>query len=84
MLCCQFPCHVLKALFLIKIALKLSYFCKKIQNFEALEAPPGGFTPSLQRLEASPPDPHWLPAAGGPPPDPQNILPPIANFWLRA
>ena len=29
MLLCQFPCHVLKALFFIEIALKLSYFCKK-------------------------------------------------------
>ena len=29
-----FLCDVLKALFFIKIALKLSYFCKKMQNFE--------------------------------------------------
>ena len=29
----QFLCHDLKALFLIKIALKLNYFCKKMQNF---------------------------------------------------
>ena len=28
---------------------------------------------------ASPPDPHWPPAA-----DPQNSPPPIANFWLSA
>ena len=40
MLRCQFLCHVLKALFFIKIALKLSYFCKKMQNFRALGAPP--------------------------------------------
>ena len=36
----QFLCHVLKVLFFIKIALKLSYFCKKMQNFQALGAPP--------------------------------------------
>ena len=40
MLRCQFLCHVLKAIFFIKIALKLSYFCKKMQNFRALGAPP--------------------------------------------
>ena len=40
MLRCQFLCHVLKALFFIKIALKLSYFCKRMQNFRALGAPP--------------------------------------------
>ena len=60
--------HV-KALFFIKIALKLSHFCKLMQNFRALGALPQ--TPiGLRRLEA-------------PPPDPQNS-PPIANFWLRA
>ena len=37
---CQFLCHVLKALFFITKALKLSYFCKKIQIFRALGAPP--------------------------------------------
>ena len=37
---CQFLCHVLKALFFINIPLKLSYFCKKMQNFQALGAPP--------------------------------------------
>ena len=36
MLRCQFLCHVLKALFFITIALKLSYLCKKMQNFRAL------------------------------------------------
>ena len=36
----QFLCHVLKTIFFIKIALKLSYFCKKMQNFRALGAPP--------------------------------------------
>ena len=30
----QFLRHVFKALFFIKIALKLSYFCKKMQIFE--------------------------------------------------
>ena len=35
----NFLCHVLKALFFIEIALKLSYFCKKMQNFRALGAP---------------------------------------------
>ena len=34
MLLCQFLCHVLIALFFIKIALKLSYFCKKCKIFE--------------------------------------------------
>ena len=36
----QFLCHVLKGLFFIKIALKLSYFWKKMQNFQALGALP--------------------------------------------
>ena len=40
MLRCQFLCHVLKAPFFIKIALKLSYFCTKMQHFRALGAPP--------------------------------------------
>ena len=40
MLRSQFLCHVLKALVFIEIALKLSYFCKKMQNFRALGAPP--------------------------------------------
>ena len=48
MLRCQFLCHVLKTLFFIKIALKLSYFCKKMQNFRA--------------LRTLPPHPHWPPA----------------------
>ena len=34
------PRSTVKALFLIKIALKLGSFCKKMQNFRALEAPP--------------------------------------------
>ena len=40
MLRCLFLCRVLKALFFIKIALKLSYFCKKNAKFQALGAPP--------------------------------------------
>ena len=40
MLHCQFLCHVLKALFFTKIALKLSYFTKKMQDFRALGAEP--------------------------------------------
>ena len=38
MLHCQILCHVSKALCFIKIALKLRYFCKKMQNFRALGA----------------------------------------------
>ena len=83
MLRCQFLCYVLKTLFFVKIALKLSYFLKKTQNFRALGAPPPdsrasggwGFCPQapigLQRLGALPPGPQISP-------------PPIANFWLRA
>ena len=40
MLRSQFLSYVLKTLFSIKIALKLSYFCKKMQKFRALGAPP--------------------------------------------
>ena len=40
MLRCRFLCHVLKALFFIKIALKLSYFWKKNAKFRALGAKP--------------------------------------------
>ena len=40
MLHCQFLCLVLIALFFIEIALKLSYFCKKMQTFRALGASP--------------------------------------------
>ena len=47
MLRSQFLCHVLKALFFIKVALKLDCFCKKMQNFLALGTPP--------------PDPHSSP-----------------------
>ena len=47
MLRCQFLCYVLKTLFFIKIALKLSYFCKKMQNFLGLGAPPPDPQPQL-------------------------------------
>ena len=83
MLRCQFLCHVLKALFFIKIALKLSYFCKKMQNLRALGAQPsevrasGGWglcpqTPSLHQLGAHPQTPIGLRQQGVPPPDPQK------------
>ena len=73
MLRCQFLCHVLKALFCIKIALKLSYFAKKSKIFEQwglrpqTPMPPaaGSFTPiGLRQM-------------GALPPDPQNSLPPL-------
>ena len=64
MLRCQFLCYVLKALFFIKIALKLSYFCKKMQNFPALGALPPD--PQPPAAGASPLDSHWHPAAGPP------------------
>ena len=59
-----------------------------MQNFRALGAPPphprasGGWglcpqTPSLRQLGASPPDPHWLPAAGGSAPRPPKQPPPL-------
>ena len=59
---------------------KIKLFCKKLQNFLALGAPlpdprtSGGWglcfqNPNFRRLGASPPDPHWPPAAEGSPPD---------------
>ena len=59
-----------------------------MQNFRALGAPPphprasGGWglcpqTPSLRRVEASPPDPHWPPVAGGSAPRPPKQPPPL-------
>ena len=63
MLRCQFLCHILKALFFIKIALKLSYSCKKMQKFRALGAPP--------------PDPHWSPEAGDSAPKLPTHSPPL-------
>ena len=65
---CQFQKHY----FLIKMTLELSCFCKKMQNFWALRAPPphpcasGGWglcpqTPSLRRLGTSPSGPKTAP-----------------------
>ena len=51
-------------IFFIKIALKLNYFCKKMQKFRALGAPP--------------PDP-LPPSARGFDPDPQNSPPQMRN-----
>ena len=59
-----------------------------MQNFRALGAPPphpcasGGWglcpkTPSLWWLGALPPDPHWPPAAGAPPPEPKHTASPL-------
>ena len=59
-----------------------------MQTFRALGAPPadprasGGWgfcpqTPSLRQLGASPPDPHWPPAAGGSAPRPPKQPPPL-------
>ena len=70
-----------KALFFNQNSPKMSYFCKKMQNFRALGAPPpdprasGGWgicpqTPSLRQRGAFPQAP-------------KTALP-IANFWLRA
>ena len=47
MLRCQFLCYVLKT-FCIKIALKISYFCKKCKIFERW-----GFRPQTQKLAPS-------------------------------
>ena len=85
-----FLCHVLIALFFIKIAPKLSLFCKKMQTFRALGALPpyprasGGWgrrpqAPSLRQLGASSPDPRWPPAAGGSAPRPPR-QPPHCEF----
>ena len=69
MLRCQLLCHILKALFFIKRALKRSYFCKKMQNFRALGAPPpdprasGGL--GLRPQTASPIANFWLRACSG-------------------
>ena len=46
MLRCRFLCHVLRALFFIKIALKLSYFAKKCKILQK------------KFRGALPPDPH--------------------------
>ena len=78
MMRCEFLCHVLIALFFIKIALKLSCFSKKMQTFRALGAPPPnpratgswGFRPQI---------PIGLRRLGAPPLDPQDS-PPHCEF----
>ena len=77
MLRCQFLCHVLKALFLIKIVLKLSYFSKKMQNFRELGAPPPDPQDSPQlRISGYAPEQEFL-----------IILPSALtvhmHFWLK-
>ena len=57
-----------RIIFLIKIALKLRYFGKKMQNFRA--------------LGASPPDPRAYGGWGFALRPPKQ--PPTANIWLRA
>ena len=83
-----------EAIFFIKIALKLSYFCKKCKIFDRwglrpqTTVPPaaGAFAP---RPPASgcwwlrPHTPIGLRRLGSPPSDPRTQSP-IANFWLRA
>ena len=52
------------------------------KNCKILSAGGGGLcpqTPSLRRLGASPPDPHWPPAAGGSAPRPPK-QPPHCEF----
>ena len=48
---------------------------KKCKIFERWGLRPQ--TPSLRRLGAPPPDPHWPPAAGGEAPIRQNSPPPL-------
>ena len=57
---CQFLSHVLKALFFIKVALKLSYFCKKKFFFERWGLRPRTLN-GLRQLGAMPPDPQHTP-----------------------
>ena len=81
MLRCQFLCHVLKALFFIKIVLKLSDFCKKCKIFKrwglrlqtTLPPKAGAFAPR------PPVSSIW----GLCPQSPKTATP-VANFWPRA
>ena len=50
MLRCQFLCHVLKALFVIKIALKLSDFRQKCKIFAPVPPVAGGFAPMPPKI----------------------------------
>ena len=94
MLRCQFLCHVLIALFFLKIALTLSYFCKKMQNIRALGAqPPDPVPPAAEDGAPKPPDSgSWglypqtplAPGGWGLRPQTPKTASPIANFWLRA
>ena len=69
MLRCQFLSYVLITIFLIKIALKLSYFWQKNAKFSSAgDSAPR--PPCLRQLGASPPDPHWPLSAGGSAPRP--------------
>ena len=82
MLRCQFLYHVLKALFFIEIARKLSYFCKKMQNFRALGAPlPDPLPPAAGRFASRPPLAF---GSWGLRPQTPKTAPSIANFWLCA
>ena len=69
----------------------MKLFLQKNASFRALGSKPpdprasGGWglcpqTPSLRQLEASPPDPHWPPAAGGSAPRPPKQPPPHCEF----
>jgi len=84
-----------KLTILAEIWIKMRYFfIEKLQKSHntggfALRTPclpaPGqakGFTPSIRRLRALPPDPQWLPAARGPTPDPSHNSSFIVNSWL--
>ena len=57
MLRCQFLCYVLKTLFFIEIALKLSYFCKKNAKCSRAGAPPSDPLASAARGFAPDPQP---------------------------
>ena len=79
MLRCQFLCHVLKALFFIKIALKLSYFCK-MQNFREV----GALPPDPRASGSWELCPQSLASGGwGRSLQTHRIAHLIVNFWLR-
>ena len=64
----------LKSISFIKIALKLSYFCKKCKIFECWGTPEPPDPPDSRPPAAGgfAPDPHWPLAAGGSTLDPKN------------
>ena len=94
MLRCQFLRYVLKTLFFIEIALKLSYFCKKCKTFERWGLRPqtpvlpaaGGLAPHPSASGSCSLRPQPLLDFGGwrLRPQTQKLAPLIANFWLRA